>query len=170
MSRNSRFLSIALALAIALTAFAGIGTGRRAWGQETGKKAMPKGPEFHTMAVSEYGFDDTVEMLKGAIEKQNLMVIHEINAQKMLRMVGVQTKGMKQLLFFHPRYMKLIRGANPNGAIEAPLKILVMERPDGKVIVRYVKPTYLFGRYDGLEEIGEELESVVGKIVETATK
>jgi uncharacterized protein (DUF302 family) len=85
-------------------------------------------------------------------------------------MVGEQTKGMKQILFFHPRYMKRMRKLNPNGAIEAPLKILVMERPDGKVILRYIKPTYVFGRYETMSEVGKELEATVEKIVSSATK
>ncbi|MDQ8198222.1 DUF302 domain-containing protein [Pelagicoccus enzymogenes] len=128
-------------------------------------KGMHKAPDFLVTAKSQYGFDDTVSMIKGAIEQNNLMVVHEIDGQKMLRMVGEKTKGMKQVLFFHPRFMKAIKGANPNGAIEAPMKILVMEKPDGTVMVRYAKPTYLFGRYGGLDDIGSELESIIEKIV-----
>jgi len=126
-----------------------------------------KAPDFQTGTVSAYGFDDTVELLKGAIEAHNLMVIQEIDAQRMLRMVNVQTGGMKQILFFHPRYMKQIREINAAGTLEPPLKIAVMERPDGKVMVRYIKPSYLFGRYDGLGKIGNELEQLVETIVES---
>ncbi len=122
-------------------------------------------PEFITTVPSNYGFDDTVDILKGAIEGENLMVIHEINAQRMLRMVDVQVGGMKQLLFFHPRYMKRIREANRNGTIVPPLKVAVMEMPNGKVMVRYPRPSHLFGPYEGLSEIAQELEEVVEKIV-----
>lgn len=138
--------------------------------QPGGQMPMAKAPDFHVMGMSKYGFNDTVQILKGAIEQQNLMVIHEIDAQKMLRMVGEQTKGMKQILFFHPRYMKQVRDANPNATIEPPLKIAIMESPDGKAMVRYIKPSYLFGRYDGLDGISEELEGVVEKIVAETTK
>ena len=131
--------------------------------------AKPAKPEFQVVKMSKYGFDDTVDMLKGSMAQNNLMVVHEINAQKMLRMVDVRTKGMKQILFFHPRYMKQIRALNPHATIEPPLKIAVMERPDGKVMIRYIKPTYLFGRYEGLDEIGKELESLVVEIVSSAT-
>ena len=138
--------------------------------QPGGQMPMAKAPDFHVMGMSKYGFDDTVQILKGAIEQQNLMVVHEIDAQRMLRMVGEQTKGMKQILFFHPRYMNRIRDANPHATIEPPLKIAVMERPDGKVMVRYIRPMYLFGRYDGLDEIGKELEGVTETIVAETTK
>jgi uncharacterized protein (DUF302 family) len=134
------------------------------------QKGMMKAPDFHTIVSSKYNFDDTVDMLKGAIEAKNLMVIKEVDAQKMLRMVDVKTKGMKQLLFFHPRYMKSIMKTNKNATIEPPLKIVVMEKPDGKVMVKYIKPSYLFGRYVGMEKIGEELDTLVAGIVQSVQK
>jgi uncharacterized protein (DUF302 family) len=96
--------------------------------------------------------------------RENLMVVHEVNPQQMLRMVGMRTGGMRQIMFFHPRYMKQILESNPNGTIEAPLKLVVMEAQDGRVMIRYIDPTYLFGRYEGLEDTGRELKGVVEKI------
>lgn len=121
----------------------------------------PNPPEFLVTTASQYDFNDTVAILKRAIEEQNLMVVHEIDAQRMLRMVEVQTGGMKQILFFHPRYMKRIIETNRNGGIEPPLKIIVMEAPNGNVMVRYERPTHLFGAYEGLGEIASELEGIV---------
>ncbi len=125
---------------------------------------MMKPPAFHTVVVSQYGFDDTVAMLKGAMEGENLMVIKEINLQKMLRMVGVKTKGIKQVFFFHPRFMTRLRDANMHATIEPPLKVAVMETPKGTV-VKYIKPSYLLGRYEGVEAIGNELDAIVAKVV-----
>jgi uncharacterized protein (DUF302 family) len=82
------------------------------------------------------------------MEEENLMVIKEISPQKMLRMVGVKTKGIKQVFFFHPRYMKRIMEANRHATIEPPLKVAVMETPKG-TIVKYIKPSYLFGAMRG---------------------
>jgi len=125
---------------------------------------MQPAPKFHTMVASQYGFDDTVAMLKGAMESENLMVINEIDPQKMLRMVGVKTKGIKQVFFFHPRFMKRLRDANMHATIEPPLKVAVMETPKG-TLVKYIKPSYLLGRYEGVEAIGNELDAVVAKVV-----
>ncbi len=129
---------------------------------------MSPAPDFIVTSRSALGFDATLETLKGAIEGENLMIVTEINPQQMLRMVGVQTGGMRQVLFFHPRYMKRIIETNRNGAIEPPLKVVVIEGPDGGVMIRYIDPTYLFGRYDGLEEVGRELSEVVERIVASA--
>ena len=130
---------------------------------------MAAPPEFLVTTPSGYDFDDTVDLLKGAIEEENLMVVHEIDAQRMLRMVEVQVGGMKQILFFHPRYMKQILEANRNGAIVPPLKIAVMEMK-GKVMVQYPKPSYLFETYDGLGDIAADLEALTERIVGNVKK
>jgi uncharacterized protein (DUF302 family) len=93
------------------------------------------------------------------------MVVHQINPQQMLRMVGVRTGGMRQILFFHPRYMKQILESNRNGGIEPPLKLMVTETPDGRVMVRYHDPVHQLAPYDGLAEVAGELQSVVRRIV-----
>lgn len=131
----------------------------------TGLAAQTAPPEFLVTVPSSHGFDETVAVLKQAIEGENLMVVDEINPQQMLRMVGVRTDGMRQILFFHPRYMKRIFETNRNGGIEPPLKLLVMERPDGGAIVRYHAPSHLFAAYTGLEPVAQELQEVVERIV-----
>lgn len=122
-------------------------------------------PDFLVSVPSSYGFDETLDRLRRAIEAENLMVVYEINPQQMLRLVGVRTSGMRQILFFHPRYMKRIFETNRNAAIEPPLKFVVMETPDGRVMVRYIDPTYAYGRYDRLDELGRELKGVLEAIV-----
>ncbi|MCH8838372.1 MAG: DUF302 domain-containing protein [Candidatus Marinimicrobia bacterium] len=161
--RNSTIIMVELLAVIVMAT-----TGLRA--QEHDMSKMMHLPESQAMVASAYDFTDTVELLTAAIEEQNLMVIKEIDAQKMLKMVNKKVGGMKQLLFFHPRYMKMIMEANPMGTIEPPLKIAVMERPDGQVMVKYIKPSALLGKYSGLEEIGKELDEIVTQITDSVRK
>ncbi len=126
---------------------------------------MTPPPEFLITAPSSHDFDETLALLKQAIEGQNLMIVEEVNAQQMLRMVGVRTGGMVQVLFFHPRFMKQIIETNRNGGIEPPLKILVMERPDGTVMVRYHDPVHMFAPYEGLDSVAQELKGVVEQVI-----
>lgn len=130
----------------------------------------PPPPDFLVTAQSAHDFDATVANLKQAIEGENLMVVNEVNPQQMLRMVGVRTGGMRQVFFFHPRFMQRILETNRNGGIEPPLKILVMEAPDGRVIVRYHDPVHQFAPYDGLAEIATELRGIVENIVRSVTQ
>ena len=125
----------------------------------------PPPPDFLVTVRSAHDFNATLATLKQAIEGENVMVVNEVNPQQMLRMVGVRTDGMRQIFFFHPRYMKQIIEANRNGGIEPPLKVLVMERPDGGVMVRYHDPVHQFAPYAGLEDVAAELRAVVEKVV-----
>ncbi|MFQ5677043.1 MAG: DUF302 domain-containing protein [bacterium] len=126
-------------------------------------KMMPK--DGSTVKMSKYSFDETVDILTGAIEEQNLMVIHIIDGQKMLRMAGKNVKGMKQIFYFHPKYMRKVMEANQEAAIQIPLKFIVMEKPDGKVVVRYFMPSKALAGYSGEEAIAKELDGLVDNIV-----
>lgn len=147
---------VALALALAVLAL-GVPAGMSA--------QMTPPPAFLVTVPSSHDFDETVALLKQAIEGENLMVVNEVNPQQMLRMVGVRTGGMRQIFFFHPRFMKQIIETDRNGGIEPPLKVLVMERPDGKVMVRYHDPEHLFAPYDGLGELATELKGITERVV-----
>ena len=133
-------------------------------------KKMMESPEFHVLTKSIYDFSDTVELLKASIEEQNLMVINEIDPQKMLRLVGVKTDGMRQIFFFHPRYMKRIYETNKQASIEPPLKFVVMEMPNGNVMIRYIRPSYKFNPYMGLNELATELDEIMAVIAKSVTK
>jgi uncharacterized protein (DUF302 family) len=133
-----------------------------------GTKMTPK--DGSTIKMSKYSFDETVDILKGAIEEQNLMVIHVVDAQKMLRMAGKKVNGMKQIFYFHPKFMKRVMEANKSATIQIPLKFIVMEKPDGKAIVRYFLPSKLLGSYKGEEKIAGELDVLVNKIISEITK
>ena len=130
---------------------------------------MMQAPDFHVLTKSKYDFSDTVELLKVGIEEQNLMVINEVDPQKMLRLVGVQTKGMRQIFFFHPRYMKQIYETNKQASIEPPLKFVVMEMPNGKVMVRYIRPSHKFSPYTGLNDLATELDELMVVIAKSVT-
>lgn len=163
MSRKS---TIRVSLILVLTIFAS-GDFNSAAAQD---KKMMKAPEYHVITKSIYDFSDTVELLKASIEAQNLIVIKELDPQKMLRLVGVKTAGMRQILFFHPHYMKRIYETNKLASIEPPLKIVVMEMPNGKVMVRYIKPSYKFNPYNGLNDLAAELDELIALVAESITK
>ena len=160
-SRNFSLTMIPIAFLIMIMAISG--------NLSAQQKKMMQAPEFHVLTKSKYDFSDTVELLKASIEEQNLMVINEVDPQKMLRLVGVKTKGMRQIFFFHPRYMKQIYETNKQASIEPPLKFVVMEMPNGKVMVRYIRPSYKFSPYMGLDELAAELDGLMVVISKSVT-
>lgn len=148
--------------AIAMLVVAGVFSAQTA-------SAQMKPMDGSQMTMSKYSFGETVDMLKGAIEQQNLMVVHEIDGQKMLKMAGKNVGGMKQVLFFHPSYMAKILEANEMAGIVIPLKIIVMEK-GGMVMVRYFMPSTVLKPYKGTEAIAADLDGKINKIIAEATK
>ena len=59
--------------------------------------------------------------------------------------------------------------ANPAATIQIPLKFIVMEKPDGKVVIRYFKPSTILNNYKGEESISAELDGLVEKILTEVT-
>jgi len=120
-------------------------------------------------AMSKHSFSETVNKVKGAIEDQNFMIIKEIDGQKMMRMAGKQTKGMKQLFFMSPKFMRKVAEANKMAVIQIPLKLIVMENNKG-VMIRYFLPSTLLANYKGTEAVAKQLDSMVVNIIAEVTK
>ena len=135
-----------------------------------GKVDAPHGQHLATSALS---FNETVVRLKRALQDQDLWLIHEIDPRMLLRLGGYDIPATRQLLFFHPRYMARLLSAVPAAIVEAPLKLVVMQTPAGSdtqagaVCVRCPDPRALFGRYNGLAALGEELSSLCIRLLNT---
>lgn len=98
------------------------------------------------------------------------MVLHEIDPQAILARSHYVIGAMRQLLFFHPRLMAPLLGADPSALLEAPLKFSVIAGPEGQVHVRWQDPVAAFARYEDptLAKLGEDLTSLCLLIVDAA--
>jgi len=116
-------------------------------------------------------FEEVLTRLRQAIEAVGLWVLHEIDPQKVLQRGVYDIGHARQILFFHPDLMVRLLQANPAALLEAPLKVAVMQQPDGTVTIRWHDPAVAFGRYGNpvLAELGQDLASRCEQIV-TATQ
>lgn len=112
-------------------------------------------------------FEAVLTRLRQAIEAAGLWVLHEIDPQKVLQRGGYEIGPARQILFFHPDLMIRLLQANPAALLEAPLKLAVMQQPDGYTMIRWQNPAVAFGRYGNpvLTEMGQDLASRCGRIV-----
>ena len=131
--------------------------------------AQMKPMDGSKIAMSKHSFSETVDLVKSAIEDQNFMIIKEIDGQKMMRMAGKQTKGMRQLFFMNPQYMRKVAEANNMAVIQIPLKLIIMENNKG-VMIRYFLPSTLLANYKGTEAVAKELDGLVANIIAEVTK
>ena len=120
-------------------------------------------PQSNQRCVSPHSFAQTVEVLRQAIVAADMMILHEIDTQDIVRRGGIEIPGVRQLLYFHPRYMKIVVGTAPDAVIEAPMKWVIRETQSGTECNAHL-PSQTFGRYAGLEAMASELDAIVAGI------
>jgi uncharacterized protein (DUF302 family) len=119
--------------------------------------------------TSRFSFAATLERLEAAIVVRELWVVATLDPQLLSRRAGFELLQARQLLFFHPRFVARLFAANPSGLVEVPLKLVVLELPDGSVRVHAPDPKSAFARYDGLGALGDELAPLCSEIVQAVT-
>lgn len=115
--------------------------------------------------VSMGDVEHIVARLKEGIAQQGMWLIHEINPQQLLRKESISMLPARQLLYFHPRYMRVIIENAPLAIIEVPLKLLVFALPDGRVVIRRTKVIQQLAPYPSLTELAVQLEALSHQIV-----
>ena len=114
-------------------------------------------------------FEETLVRLKEAIQAEGFLLLHEIDTQMILGRGGYAIPSTRQLFFFHPRYMVRLLEANPSAVMEAPLRLLVMEMPDGTVVVRQPDAGTALASYVGLASLGSELSQLQQRLEATVS-
>ncbi|MBZ9974102.1 MULTISPECIES: DUF302 domain-containing protein [unclassified Mesorhizobium] len=129
-----------------------------------------EGYAFHYAVAANSPFETVLETIRMVLREADVWIIHEIDPQMLLKNGGYIIARTRQILFFHPRYMVRLLGADPTALLEAPLKIVVMEDANA-VTVRWPDPGLLFDRYghDELVALGREFELIYAAIAARLT-
>lgn len=133
--------------------------------------AQPRdGHAFQHVITASSSFEAVLETIRIVLREADIWIVHEIDPQMLLKRGGYIIGRTRQVLFFHPRYMVRLLGADPAALSEAPLKVVVMEDANA-VTVRWPLPGPLFDRYghDELSALGRELELIYAAIAARLT-
>jgi uncharacterized protein (DUF302 family) len=125
-------------------------------------------PQHQIVVPSSYGFEETLQRLRDAIAAAELWIIHEIDPQALLKNGGFATIRLRQLLWFHPRYMARLLLADPGAVPEVPLKFVLSEHTAG-VTVRALNAAMVFSPYPGLSGLAQELAEVTERMLLTVS-
>lgn len=127
--------------------------------------------EFQLDMTSQRPFPEVLAALRQAIDQAGMKVLHEIDPQGALRSIDQMIGGALLLFFFHPQLLARLLGIDCSAIVEAPLKLAVLEMPDGSVSIRAADPAIALGRYGNpaLAGFGQELSAACGRIVRAAT-
>ncbi len=98
-----------------------------------------------------------------------MAIIRQIHFHDMLAAVNVESEQAVTYETFHPRFGKVVYANDKAAFIELPLRIHLRETDDG-VVVRYRRPSIIFAPYDGLADLGAELDQIFADVVGRVTK
>jgi uncharacterized protein (DUF302 family) len=96
---------------------------------------------------SHHSVDETVEKLKGILQAKGVTLFALIDHSGEAGKVRMKMPPTKLLIFGSPKAGTPLMLAAPSIAIDLPLKILVWEDTQGKVLISYNSPVYLQERH-----------------------
>ncbi|UJF17069.1 DUF302 domain-containing protein [Vibrio sp. SS-MA-C1-2] len=119
---------------------------------------------------STHNFTETTQALKESISSNGLMVMGNINQQKVMSMSGLKMEGAQSFLVGSPKMGKKVLEMAPAAGANIPLRIYVWEE-QGKTTIGWFNPEVLMTSISPkLQKAGSMLESQLSKVVADAVK
>jgi uncharacterized protein (DUF302 family) len=112
---------------------------------------------------SKYPVAETIDRLVKALAEKGIQPAARIDHAAGAAAAGLAMKPTQVLLFGNPKLGTPLMLANPQAAIDLPMRIVAWEDKDGKVWLGYVKPETLKARH-GLAGVDEPLKLMAGAL------
>lgn len=93
------------------------------------------------------------------------MLLHEIDTQAIVAKHGVTIPPMRQLLFFHPKYIAEIMANDPLAINDIPLKLVLHQLDETTTQLSFKNPMHSLQDYGLKPEMAEELLERVQGII-----
>lgn len=115
--------------------------------------------------VFDLPFDEVYNSIRKNVLSDGFLLLHEIDTKTIVAKHGVQISSLKQLLFFHPTYIKLILSQDHLAINEIPIKIVIYELKNNGVSVSVPNLGVNLRDY-GLGKMGDELNERIKDVLE----
>lgn len=118
---------------------------------------------------SRFNFKITLKNLQAAARRNRLGIVNRANAQRGASSLGVKIPGNQVWGLFAARFAVRMLKASVDAGYEAPIRLYIVEAPDGKVTVRYRKPSVVFKPYGNaaLDAMAGELDALFARVVDS---
>jgi uncharacterized protein (DUF302 family) len=138
-NRGGRRLALLLAISFAIGASA----------EQAASDQLPAtAPAEGVIRVqSAYGFDETVTRLKSDIAAKGIRFFDEIDQSQLGAGAKIALRPSKLLIFGNPPLGVQFLTSNPIAGLDWPVRMLVLQDPDGKVWVAYSDFAFVAHRY-----------------------
>lgn len=102
-------------------------------------------------------FDETLVKLSSNIVANGFMILHEINTTEILSKNGIKIDELRQVLFFHPSYMKDVLSIDYLLVNEVPLKFVIRSIKHNETSISISNPLESMSDYSGAEALSAKL-------------
>ncbi|MFN8704298.1 MAG: DUF302 domain-containing protein [Rhodospirillales bacterium] len=121
-------------------------------------------------AASPHDFETTVARLEAAVAANGLFLVATASASRAAAGQGIAIPGNAVLLVFNNAFARRMLAASVEAGIEAPLRIYVTQRADGRIAVAWPRPASVFAPYKSaaLDAMAAELDALFERIVADA--
>ncbi len=96
---------------------------------------------------SKLGVKESIDALAKAVEGKGMKVIARVDHAAGAKTAGLEMRPTEVLMFGNPKAGTPLMEANPEIAIDLPMKMLAWQAADGKVYIGYTAPEKLKTRY-----------------------
>lgn len=124
----------------------------------------------YRVVASKLPFAKLEEAVAAAVKAAGMNAVTRASASDGARARGVTIRGDVVFGVFRNDFAVRMLAANVDAAIEAPVRLHLVEEPDGTTSIRYHLPSAVFGQYEGeaIKALGRELDPIFTKIVAEA--
>ena len=124
----------------------------------------------YVVVATPASFVDLEKRVAAAVAKNQMNIVTRASASDGAKGRGIVIRGDAVLGIFRNDFAVRMLAANVDAGIEAPVRLHLVEEPDGTSSIRYRKPGVLFGHYDGeaIKQVGRELDVIFDAIIADA--
>jgi len=131
-------------------------------------------PDGWSVTETQKDYATLLADLKDAVKANKMGIVTEAGPTEMAASRGETIPGNRVVGVFRNDYAVTIIGAAPAAMIEAPVRFMVMEEPDGTATLAYKYPSAVFAPYaaaggEVLESAASELDVIFDQISDQAT-
>jgi uncharacterized protein (DUF302 family) len=107
--------------------------------------------------TSRYSVDETVSRIEALLKEKGVKLFTVVDHSGEAAAAGIEMQPTKLLIFGSPKAGTPVMLAAPTSALDLPLKILVAEGADGKVLLYWNDPEWLQRRHGFSQELTANL-------------
>ena len=110
-------------------------------------------------------FDAVFNAIKKNVVSNGFILLHEIDTQNIVSKYNIAIGPLRQLLFFHPKYIQTIVTEDKLAINEIPIKVVIIENQDKSVSVSFPNPMVTLSDYDIKKEMAVELLNRINTVL-----